>query len=78
MATETTKSSKTDKTFERSYKVLEKLAQELQSNSVTVDELVPRMKEAAEAISICKEILKETDSQLKRISAQFSSEENNE
>ena len=64
-----------EQSFEKSFETLEKLSGELQSNQISVDELVPRMKEAAEAISVCKDVLKETDSQLKKISTQFSQKE---
>ena len=57
--------------FEENFKKLEKLSQELQENKVSIDELVPKMKEALSAIKICKEVLKETKSQLKDISAEF-------
>ncbi|MCC6932476.1 MAG: exodeoxyribonuclease VII small subunit [Deltaproteobacteria bacterium] len=58
--------------FEENYKKLEKLAQELQENNISIDDLVPRMKEAVESIKICKEILKETKAQLTEVSSEFS------
>ncbi len=57
--------------FEDNFKKLEKLSQELQDNKVSIDELVPKMKDALGAIKICKEVLQETKSQLKEISAEF-------
>ncbi len=57
--------------FERNFKKLEALSQELQQNKVSIDELVPRMKEAVSAIKVCKAVLRETKSQLKEISAEF-------
>ena len=57
--------------FEENFKKLETLSQELQDNKVSIDQLVPRMKEALTAIKICKEVLKETKSQLKEINQEF-------
>ncbi len=57
--------------FEENFKKLEQLSQELQENKVSIDELVPKMKAAVSAIKICKEVLRETKSQLKEISAEF-------
>ena len=57
--------------FEANFKKLERLSQELQENKISIDELVPRMKEALSAIKVCKEVLKETKSQLKEIGAEF-------
>ena len=48
------------KSFEANFKKLEELSQELQDNKVSIDELIPRMKEALSAIKICKDVLKET------------------
>lgn len=59
------------KVFEENFKKLELLAQELQENKISIDELVPRMKEALSAIKVCKEVLKETKSQLKEINEEF-------
>ena len=58
--------------FEKNFKKLELLSQELQENKISVDQLVPRMKEALSAIKVCKEVLKETKSQLNEISKEFS------
>jgi exodeoxyribonuclease VII small subunit len=57
--------------FEKNFKKLELLSQELQENKVSIDELVPRMKEALTAIKVCKDVLKETKSQLKQINQEF-------
>jgi exodeoxyribonuclease VII small subunit len=57
--------------FENNFKKLEQLATELQSNKISVDQLVPRMKEAVAAIKICKEVLRHTKSQLKEINEEF-------
>ena len=58
--------------FETNFKKLEVLSQELQENKISVDQLVPRMKEALSAIKVCKDVLKETKSQLNEISKEFS------
>ena len=60
-----------DKSFEQNFKKLEVLSQELQENKISVDELVPRMKDAVSAIRVCKDVLKETKAQLKEISKEF-------
>jgi exodeoxyribonuclease VII small subunit len=65
---------KSGKIFEENYKRLELLSQQLQENRLSVDELVPRMKEALLAIKACKEVLKETKLQLEQISEEFASE----
>lgn len=65
------KAQKAKNGFEKNYQFLEELSQELQDNNVSVDELVPKMKEALDAIKVCKEVLKETKSQLNEINEQF-------
>ena len=57
--------------FEENFNKLEKLSRELQENRVSIDELVPRMKEALGSIKVCKDVLKETQSQLHEISKEF-------
>ncbi len=59
------------KEFEKNFKKLEKLSHELQENRISVDQLVPRMKEALSSIKVCKDVLKETKSQLNEISKEF-------
>ena len=59
------------KAFESNYKKLEALSQQLQKTEISIDELVPRMKEAVQAIKVCKEVLKETKSQLTEIDKEF-------
>ena len=61
----------TSEGFEENFKKLEKLSQELQENKISVDQLVPRVKEALSAFKVCKEVLKETESQLSEISSEF-------
>ena len=58
--------------FEANFKKLEQLSQDLQENKVTIDELVPKMKDALGSIKVCKEVLKETQTQLKEINKEFS------
>lgn len=57
--------------FEENFRKIEALALELQENKISIDQLVPRMKEALSAIKICKDVLKETRSQLTEINAEF-------
>ncbi len=59
------------KKFQTNFDKLEKLSTELQENKVSVDELVPRMKDALEAIQVCKEVLKNTKSKLSEINKEF-------
>ncbi len=58
-------------TFSDNFKKLEKLSQELQENQISIDELVPRMKEALSSIKVCKDVLKKTEAQLTEISVEF-------
>ena len=64
-------SKEESKSFEENYKRLESIAQELQENRISIDQLVPKTKEALAAIKACKEVLKETKSQLKEIQQEF-------
>lgn len=57
--------------FEDNYRLLEQLATELQDNKISVDQLVPRVQAALEAFKTCRGILKETESRLTEISAEF-------
>ena len=58
--------------FEDNFLKLERLSEELQENTVSIDELVPRMKEALGAIKVCKKVLANTKSQLKEVEKEFS------
>ncbi len=62
---------KNNETFEANFKKLEVLAQELQDDEISIDKLIPRMKEALGAVKVCKNVLQETNSQLKEISNEF-------
>lgn len=64
-----TKDEKTS--FEENFKKLERLSEELQNDRVTVDELVPRIREALSAIKVCKKVLQDTKVQLTEIDAEF-------
>lgn len=59
------------KSFEENFRRLEQIAQELHENKISIDQLVPKTKEALVAIKVCKEVLKETKSQLKEIQDEF-------
>ncbi len=63
----------THKKFEDNFMLLESIARELQSGQVSVDELVPRMKEAAKSMKVCKEILKKTKIQIQEIEKEIAS-----
>ncbi len=60
------------KGFDENFKVLEGLSRELQSGAVSVDELIPKMKQATESIRVCKDVLKKTKAQLEEIESEFS------
>ena len=66
-----TASKKNDSRFQENFEKLERLSEELRGNEVTIDELVPRMKEALSSIRVCKEVLQKTESQLQEISSEF-------
>lgn len=68
-------SKKESESFEKNFKKLEQISLELQENKISIDELVPRMKEALHSIAVCKSVLKETKAQLTQISAQFEQSE---
>ena len=57
--------------FEHHFSKLESLSNALQANKVSIDELIPSMKEALKSIKVCKSVLKNTQSQLSDISAEF-------
>jgi exodeoxyribonuclease VII small subunit len=59
------------KSFESNFKKLETLSSELQNNTISIDDLIPRMKEALGAVKACKEVLAATKSQLNEISKEF-------
>ena len=66
-----TKQNDTEKSFETNFRKLEQLSKELQEDSISIDELVPRMKEALTSIKICKEVLQETKVKLAEVSNEF-------
>ena len=57
--------------FEKNFNKLEQLSEELQENRITVDQLVPRVKEALAAFKVCKDVLRETEIQLTEIRREF-------
>lgn len=58
--------------FDENFKLLESLSKELQGGSVSIDQLIPKMKQATDSIRVCKDILKKTKVQLDEIEAEFS------
>jgi exodeoxyribonuclease VII small subunit len=60
-----------EKNFEANFKKLEQLSKELQEDGISIDDLIPRMKEALTSIKICKEVLQETKIQLTEVSNEF-------
>lgn len=65
----------TKKEFETNFSKLEELSEQLKDNTLSIDELVPRMKEALASVRICKEVLKNTEAQLEEISMEFIEEQ---
>lgn len=66
-------SEQTQESFEAHFLKLERLSNDLQENRVSIDELIPRMKEALDSIKICKSVLDKTKHQLNEIRAEFES-----
>ena len=62
----------TKKGFDENFKVLEVLSKELQGGAVSIDELIPKMKQATDSIRVCKDVLKKTKIQLEEIEGEFS------
>ena len=62
-----------NKKFEENFSLLDSIAKELQGGNVSVDELVPKMKEAAKSMKICKDILQVTKIQIKEIENEIQS-----
>ena len=58
-------------TFEQRFKFLEELSKELNDGLVSVDQLVPKMKQASDAIRVCKEVLKNTKLELVEVEREF-------
>jgi exodeoxyribonuclease VII small subunit len=65
------KNDNNSKQFEEKFKFLEELTKELGEGSISVDQLVPKMKQATEAIKICKTVLKETKIELLQVEKEF-------
>lgn len=63
--------NKESESFEKNFKLLETLSKELNDGSISVDQLVPKMKQATEAIKICKEVLKNTKLELVEVEKEF-------
>jgi len=61
----------TKKGFDENFKILETLSKELQSGTVSIDELIPKMKQATDSIRVCKDVLKKTKIQLEEIESEF-------
>lgn len=59
------------KSFQANFDKLEKLSERLRDNQISIDELVPQMKEALGSIKVCKEVLKKTELQLEEINEEF-------
>lgn len=64
---------KKEDSFEENFQKLQTFSKELQENSVTIDALIPRMKDALSAVKVCKGVLEKTNSQLVELSAEFKS-----
>ncbi len=62
-----------DAKFEPNFRILEKLAKDLESESVGIDELVPRAREGANAAKCCFDVLQQCDKELVEIDRLFTS-----
>ncbi len=60
--------------FEVHFNKLNLFSKELQEDKVSIDDLVERMKDALESVKICKSVLKETKSQIIKVSKEFEKE----
>lgn len=57
--------------FEENYKLLEDVSRELRENSISVDQLVPKMEQALKAVKVCKSVLKKSKIKLVEIEKEF-------
>lgn len=53
--------------YQQAFSRLEQLVEEMESDRIGVDELVPRLKEAAELVGICKAKLHDSEKEVKKI-----------
>ncbi len=60
-------------TYEAAYKELQKIASEIESESVSVDVLADKVKRAAELITFCQAKLRNTEAEVNNIIKQMES-----
>ena len=53
--------------YEEAISKLEQLARQLEQNELPIDQIAPRLREAQELVSFCKEQLLSVDSEIKKI-----------
>ena len=58
-------------TYEEAYNELKEIAQEIETESVSVDVLAQRVKRASELIAFCQAKLKSTETEVNKIIAQM-------
>lgn len=58
-------------TYEEAYNELKEIAQEIETESVSVDVLAQRVKRASELIAFCQARLKSTEAEVNKIIAQM-------
>lgn len=58
-------------TYEEAYRELVAIASEIESETVSVDELAKKVKRASELITLCQAKLKSTESEVNKIIAQM-------
>jgi exodeoxyribonuclease VII small subunit len=54
-------------TYEKAYKELQQIIQDLQEAPASIDELSAKVKRAAELITFCKDRLRQSESEIKSI-----------
>ena len=58
-------------TYEQAYEELDKIAREIQTETVSVDELAQKVKRAAELITLCQAKLRSTETEVNNIISQM-------
>jgi exodeoxyribonuclease VII small subunit len=61
----------TNLTYEAAYRELAEIAKEIESETVSVDVLAPKVKRAAELITFCQTKLRTTEAEVNKIIAQM-------
>ncbi len=62
-------------TYEQAYEELQRMVADMESETITVDELASKLQEAAKLLAICKRKLFDTEKDVKAILEQISGDE---